>query len=261
MPENHKCINLALKQKSWRAAEISKIDMTYKKPKRIYYETSLARTKRKTDYSTLRDIIIVVIILGIGIIVYSEYKKNPDTSEFAIDENFMGDLFGPERKNECLEAFDYLNGIREANDREKLVWDDRIYALAVFRSKDMKERNYIDHITPEGKCAVDFKSDFNITEYGVFAENVGGTTVTYIYLIPFYAPVKESVDGWMGSRGHRYALLYPYPDYKKAAMGCYYEICVFLVLTTEPFQCVRGEEGLEYWEIIGEQPGEINYPK
>ncbi len=163
----------------------------------------------------------------------------------------------PERKDDAKDAFNYLNQFRQDNNREKLIWDDRVYDLAVFRSKDMYERDYFDHVTPEGKCAEDFKSQFGITEYGTFAENIGGMTHYGDGTPVGDTSVKEAVDGWMTSRGHKYALMYPYSDYKKGAIGCYYSICTFLVLTTEPFQCVHGDEGLAYWETVGKQPGEI----
>jgi len=73
--------------------------------------------------------------------------------------------------------------------------------------------------------------------------------------------VKEQVDNWMDSRGHRYNLLYS--DHKIGAIGCYYGVCVFLGGHTNPYglgagPCTTGEEGLEYWENVPIQPGEVN---
>jgi len=234
--------------------------------------------------------IIILIILFLALQSYQQKEtifnplidftnKNPvkfDLNPIIELHNKTASFFeppNPERKNQSKEALEYLNQIRKKYGREELVWDDRIYRLAVFRSKDMLQKKYFDHVTPEGKCAEDFKKDFSITEYGSFAENLGGMTsyedgetfkvnvegITY-YIGGEPAPdtnVKEAIDGWMESRGHRYALLYPYKDYKKSAIGCYKSICTFLVLTTEPFQCVRGDEGIAYWKSVGKQAGEI----
>lgn len=205
----------------------------------------------------------ILIILALALVAYN--YAEPYIESGALDEiitsindttggvfsNISGsvdEFLSPEKEQECKRGFEYVNELREQNGRDALVWDDRVYQLAVFRSKDMYERDYIDHVTPEGKCAEDFKKQFNITEYGTtFAENVAEG----------YHTVRETVDGWMTSRGHKYALLYPYVAYKKAAIGCYREVCTFLVLSTESFICVSGDEGLAYWEEVSKQPGEI----
>lgn len=222
---------------------------------------------------------ILVILLFLLAIMYSNQEKIPEMlnetnisinmSHFypfnisinlsagnnGTGSNLFGIRYGSQQ--DCKEAFSYLNGIRGHYGRDDLAWDERVYALAVFRSHDMYERGYFDHITPEGMCSEDFKEEFNISEVGAFAENIGGMTYD-AYTGEPVSSCKEAVDSWMGSRGHKYAMLYPYRDYKKAAIGCYKHICTFLVLTTEPFQCVHGEDGLNYWETVPIQPGEVN---
>lgn len=190
--------------------------------------------------------------------ITEETYPETEVEEEVIEEEPVSEPSDPnERKSQCEDAFEYVNQLREENGRDNLIWDDKVYNLAVFRSKDMYERNYFDHVTPEGKCAGDFKEEFGITEFGVFAENLGGMTY-YVGGDPVpWTNVNEAVEGWMASRGHRYALLYPYSDYKKSAIGCYKYICAFLVLTTEPFQCVHGDEGLEFWKTAEEQPFEV----
>lgn len=214
---------------------------------------------------------LIAIIVIIGIIIYTYQigwvgQIATQAKSFVETINVPTELkkaveatpLSPERKDQCIAAFDSVNDLRQQNGRSLFVWDDRIYALAVFRSKDMLERGYFDHVTPEGLCAKDYKSQFGITENGVFAEDAGGTTVTYLDGIPaYYSPVQEAVDKWLTSRGHRYALLYEYPPETKAAIGCYKQYCVFLALTNEPFQCVHGAEGLAYWQTAPTQPGEI----
>jgi len=202
--------------------------------------------------------VLILLLFTIAPWAYDNIEKSVENLDFSeVSEIQKVFAVPPERKAQCKEAFDYLNQLRENYSRSKLAWDDRIYELAVFRSKDMYQRGYFDHVTPEGKCAEHFKKEFNITEFGTFAENIGGMT-HYENGDPVpETNVKEAIDGWMSSRGHRYALLYPYPNYKKGATGCYKYICTFLVLTTEPFECVHGEEGLEYWKTVPRQPGEV----
>lgn len=164
-----------------------------------------------------------------------------------------------ERKEECKEAFDYVNKIRKENGRNSMEWSDDLYELAVSRSKDMETRNYFDHVTPEGKCVKDFKSEYGFSNWNV-AENCGGMT-HYEDGTPIVSTsVNEAVDMWLTSRGHRYNLLYP--SHEKGAIGCYKAICVFLGANQEYYglgygPCTTGDEGIAYWKSVGKQPGEI----
>ncbi|MGB2842231.1 MAG: CAP domain-containing protein [Halobacteriota archaeon] len=166
----------------------------------------------------------------------------------------------PERKEECKEAFNYLNEIRKNNGRRQLKWDDRAYKLAVARCKDMSERNYFDHVTPEGTCAKDMKLEYGFNSHEILAENCGGMT-HYIGGDPIpETNVNECVEGWMSSRGHRYNLLCT--DHVSGAIGCYKAICIFYGVHNNPYglgagPCTTGEEGLAYWENVGNQIGEI----
>lgn len=158
----------------------------------------------------------------------------------------------------ALDAFDYMNQFRKENGRSELKWDERAYNLAVSRSKDMFQRNYFDHVTPEGTCAKDMKSSYGFSASEVLAENAGGVSY-YIGGGPVSSSRREAVDGWISSRGHRYNLLYPH---KSGAIGCYNQICIFFGVHTDPYglgagPCTTGAEGLAAWETIGKQPGEI----
>jgi len=190
----------------------------------------------------------------------SEKKSVEKVTSTQNSKNSFGDIFKvePERKDECMEAFNYLNGLRSENGRRALKWDDRLYNLAVFRAKDMFDRNYFDHITPEGNCAKDFQSDFGISSNEFLAENAGG--MSYYSKGDVAGNCKETVDGWMTSRGHRYNFLYD--EHVSGAIGCYNEICLFYGSHSNPYglgagPCTTGEEGLAYWETAGKQKGEV----
>lgn len=163
-------------------------------------------------------------------------------------------------KVEALEAFEYINSLRQMNGRAKITWDERAYSLAVDRSKDMYTRDYFDHVTPEGTCAKDMKLDYGFSRSDILAENAGGMT-HYDDGSPISSTdVTEAVDGWMGSRGHRYNLLAA--DHKSGAVGCYKYICVFFGVHQNPYglgagPCTTGAEGLAYWEDAPKQIGEV----
>jgi|GEM_PF-2104687 len=167
----------------------------------------------------------------------------------------------PERKEECIDAITYVNELREQYGRKPFDWDGNLYDLAVARSKDMYERNYFDHVTPDGKCVKDFKSAYGLQSY-VIAENVGavqeysGGGLSFSKTIN----VRGQVDSWMESRGHRYNFLYP--EHIKGAIGCYYGVCVFLGAHKDPYglgagPCTTGSEGLAFWDSVEKQPDEV----
>lgn len=158
-----------------------------------------------------------------------------------------------ERKEESIEALSYVNELRLSYGREPLEWDNRTYNLAVFRAKDLYTRNYFDHMTPDGLCVTDFKDHFGINEFGDIAENLA---MSGYETGDFVGTVKEVVDGWMTSRGHRYALLYP--DYEFAAIGCYKSYCAFLALTRDTsFLCSPATESTAFWRTANPQEYEV----
>lgn len=164
----------------------------------------------------------------------------------------------PERKEQSQEAFQYVNQLRQSYGRSPLVWDERAYLLAVSRSKDMVERDYFDHVTPEGTCAKDMKAHYGFQSSEFLPENIGGMT-HYQNGSPVQGThVKEAVDGWMGSRGHRFNLMYA--THTSGAVGCYQSICAFYGINADRFgdgPCTTGEQGLEFWRLAPQQSGEI----
>ena len=166
-----------------------------------------------------------------------------------------------EPKEDCKAAFQYVNELRAQYGRKSLEWDENIYALGVERSRDMYERNYFDHVTPEGTCAKDLKAKYGLQQYSI-AENAGAQYTGYTDADMEFSRtinVRNQVDGWMESRGHRYNLLYE--SHTRGAIACYHGVCVFLGANTDPYglgagECTTGDEGSAFWETIEKQPGE-----
>lgn len=176
-----------------------------------------------------------------------------------------------ERENECIskniiesqEATEYINQLREKYGRSELKWTEDIYNLALLRAKDMYDRSYFDHVTPEGKCVKDYASQYGLSSYNI-AENAGAVAYSFSDTnnIDYagYADPIEQVDSWMESRGHRYNLLYP--SHEIGAVVCYKGACIFLGGNKEYYglgygPCTTGAEGLAYWESVSKQEGEI----
>lgn len=156
--------------------------------------------------------------------------------------------------NESLKIQDLINGYRATYGREPLRWDEKLYRLAVHRSRDMYERKYLDHVTPEGRCAKTLAPQFGIT-YRSIAESIQGCEG----YCSFRASPSDAVNGWMSSRYHRYNLLYP--GHLAGAVGCYQSNCVFLGAHNDPQGlgsggCTTGEEAKKFWATAPPQPGE-----
>ena len=49
-----------------------------------------------------------------------------------------------------MEAFGYINKLRVEQGLYPLEWSDWLYNKSIERGKDMYERDYFDHTTPEG---------------------------------------------------------------------------------------------------------------
>lgn len=186
------------------------------------------------------------------------YDKDLDESDASIIQQIL--YTPPERKEDCQDAFNYVNELREKYGKKQIAWNENAYKLAVDRAKDMFKRGYFDHVTPEGTCVKDMKKEYGFKSSEIIAENLGGMTYYSDGNPVSYTDCKEPVDSWIDSRGHRYNLLYS--DHKSGAIGCYKFICVFLGVHNDPYglgvgPCTTGDEGLAYWESIGKQAGEV----
>ena len=120
-----------------------------------------------------------------------------------------------------------VNAKRKRHGLASLAWNDTLSRIAAKHSRDMANRNYLGHDTPEGKTFPDRyrQSGFscevrigNLTYTG--AENIAlgrrYNSMTTENGIAYYNwnSVQEialkTVDGWMNSAGHRKNILTPY---------------------------------------------------
>ncbi len=166
-------------------------------------------------------------------------------------------------------AFNTINRAREAYGRGGLLWDERLYALALARSRDMSRRDYFDHVTPDGRCASVMKAEYDVT-YRNVAENIGKASSAK----PLTKEVVSGMVGyWLGSRGHSYNILYR--SHTAGAVGCYGNICTFIAGNDHPGEirldggslvltealgaggCTSGAESMRYWASSHAAPGEV----
>ncbi len=125
---------------------------------------------------------------------------------------------------------DLINQERKKEGLKPLQWDQSLAKIALDHSKDMAERDYFDHVSPEGEDFADRYAEHHYqkeTQIGdttyVGGENLSLTNVVRSYT---YDPetndvhkyeyndldelANSTVQGWMESPGHRENILTPF---------------------------------------------------
>jgi len=103
-----------------------------------------------------------------------------------------------------------VNNVRNANGVENLCYSETLAQVAVFRAKDMSERNYFSHYTPEGTTVLNLMRSWQI-KFTCGGENLARGNPSD-YVIP-----KNVVNAWMQSQGHKLNLLRT--AYRKIGVG------------------------------------------
>lgn len=137
-----------------------------------------------------------------------------------------------ESRSEYIEKLivEKINRMRDTYNLSPLSTDDTLRQLALQHSMDMAERNYFDHMSPEGDFAVDRAAAVGIemkeVRPGQFigvGENIGKIPVGNIEYkgqsTPFTpeSAAQIMVSMWMDSRGHRKNILNE--DYTSTAVA------------------------------------------
>jgi len=125
---------------------------------------------------------------------------------------------------------DAVNRVRSENGLRPLEWDQQLAGIALAHSRDMSQRDYFDHLSPEGEDFADRyrKNGYtHRTEVGdqvyLGAENLFLNSVYSSYLYDQETGERVSynfndledittstVEGWMESEGHRRNILSPF---------------------------------------------------
>jgi len=163
--------------------------------------------------------------------VDSVNEKIPDNIIIPIKNNIddiIDDVKITPKENKLVEYYiwKYTNDEREKQGLKPLQRISKINSIAYNHSLDMSNRNYFDHITPEGldptdrgnnagyNCRKDFGSYYTVG----LAENIQQqktySSITYVNSNPinhwYETPQslsKEIVNAWMNSEGHRENIL------------------------------------------------------
>ncbi len=119
-----------------------------------------------------------------------------------------------------------INKERQKHGLSRLAWDDRLGRIARGHSRDMAERNYFSHDSPEGHdfsyrysrggytCAVRGQGVIYTGGENIFQNNLSNS-ITTVNGVAYYDWNSEeeiaetTVEGWMNSTGHRKNILMP----------------------------------------------------
>jgi uncharacterized protein YkwD len=150
----------------------------------------------------------------------------------ALQEELQGHIKSVMDNTPSLAAtiHDLINKERKQEGLKPLQWDQSLANIAFEHSKDMAERDYFDHVSPEGEDFADRYAQHNYhkdTRVGdtvyVGGENLSLTNVVRSYTYdPETNQVHEyeyndldeladsTVQGWMDSPGHRENIVTPF---------------------------------------------------
>jgi uncharacterized protein YkwD len=106
-------------------------------------------------------------------------------------------------------AWEATNGERRIRGLAALAWDDALAEVARTHSRDMADRSYLGHESPEGAGPADRVRAAGIA-YRALAENVARN-------LHMEEPVAAAVAGWIESRPHRKNLLSP--EFTRTGIG------------------------------------------
>ncbi len=101
------------------------------------------------------------------------------------------------------EVWRLTNEARKAAGLSELAWDDAAYRAARGHARDMLERGYFDHVTPEGLGPAE-----RMWAAGVL-EVVVGENLAYYAGVPREEAAARVVEDWLASPPHRKNLLFP----------------------------------------------------
>ena len=98
-----------------------------------------------------------------------------------------------------MQVMQAVNGVREENGLPALLPEPHLAGVARAHSRDMAERGYFKHLSPEGRDTAERALRAGI-RYRRIGENIA-------FNLGAKRPVETAMEGWMGSKGHRDTIL------------------------------------------------------
>ena len=163
-------------------------------------------------YMIIRIILIVIIVGAMGALAINSMLNPISDEEYekSLEERCIG--MHCDTKKLALLIHDKINEERKQYGLKELRWDSKLALIAEKHSKDMGQREYFSHDTPEGLDPTDRANNAGYScrkDYGSYytigiAENI----YKIKGVIGGYENISDSVvEGWMDSPGHRQNIL------------------------------------------------------
>ncbi len=123
-------------------------------------------------------------------------------SSLSVNRELKGELRPALPGVEELEArtLEAVNQVRQANGLQPLRLASDLSEIARAHSRDMMERGYFAHKSPEGHDLIVRLARSGIKDWRYIAENLA-------YNAGYLDPVTVAVEGWLNSPGHRRNML------------------------------------------------------
>lgn len=141
--------------------------------------------------------------------IYNEYKVCAYQIISEKAENSLKGIYGHEsedlKQSFELQVLDLTNSVRAKDGLNKLEFSESAQKSSRSHSKDMKTREFFDHINKDGESPFDRMKKEGI-EYLAAGENIAAGQTSAIY----------AHEAWMNSEGHRKNIL---GDYKYIGVG------------------------------------------
>ena len=178
----------------------------YEKPSKTYTLTSIAW------FVVIATILLgTVVVLGNSSNLFSLFSPSSDSKvEQKIDTEKI-----------AFEIHHQVNEVRKLYDLKPLSWSSKIADIATKHSKDMSDRDYLDHISPEGNDVADrFKQANFVCDRKLPNGDIlkGGENLAEVsYPDDITGIGTRVVQSWMDSPSHRKNLLFE--DYATEGIG------------------------------------------
>jgi len=164
----------------------------------------------KKNYKILQGLLVflgvLVLLLYFYFSPFSNFlKKAPKGLENIKKEVLLPGLFTSDKEKEIekslsdKEIIQITNEYRQKEKRQALVENELLNRAAMNKVNDMFEKQYFEHVSPEGRDVSDLLNDVQYF-YVVAGENLA---------LGYFSDSRDLVDGWMGSPGHRENILNP----------------------------------------------------
>ncbi|MDP2891948.1 MAG: CAP-associated domain-containing protein [Bacillota bacterium] len=158
-------------------------------------------------------------------VFYDKYNKMKVASVLTVKATYEEQLIGKNvEMGDALiaaytrESFDLVNSARAIRKISVLKWDGSLAKLAIYRSTDMRDRDYFSHYSPDGASPADYAKQMGI-RYKKLGENISCG----------YKNAISAHEGFMNSKGHRDNVLYK--SYKYLGTGVAYGGSRYINLT------------------------------